>query len=272
MLQRSTALLERTGEPLRAQAERVHEGGARLVAGDIDGFRRIADELGRFVERVPTPRLRYFDIEWKAMQAAAERRDADAEALIDQAAAIRQRHFPLSLDYPFFQRALLRHAQGRTDEIEPLLAVAAEAVPLPAVRASHALALATLDQDDRAREILDTLCGDDLALVPRDFNYLVTLGFLADTAHTLADKSWARVLLDHLLPHRDNIAVVGFGTATLGPIAGHIARLSMTTGDIATATTMVEHALHLSDRLGDDAATARLRADRARLTYLSDQA
>jgi DNA-binding SARP family transcriptional activator len=272
MLQRSTALLERAGEPLRAQAERVHEGGARLVAGDADGFRRIADELSQFVERLPTPRLRYFDVEWKAMQAAAERRDDDAEALIDQAASIRQRHFPLSLDYPFFQHALLRHAQGRTDEIEPLLALAAEAVPLPAVRASHALALATLDQHDRAREILDTLCRDDLALVPRDFNYLVTLGFLADTAHTLADESGSRLLLAHLLPHRDNIAVVGFGTATLGPIAGHIARLAMTTGDIATATTMVEHALHLSDRLGDDAATARLRADRALLTSLSDQA
>jgi hypothetical protein len=35
---------------------------------------------------------------------------------------------------------------------------------------------------------------------------------------------------------------------------------------------MVEHALHLSDRLGDDAATARLRADRALLTSLSDHA
>jgi DNA-binding SARP family transcriptional activator len=272
MLQRSTTLLERAGEPLRAQAERVHEGGARLVAGDVDGFRRIAEQLSQFVERVPTPRLRYFDIEWKAMQAAAEHRDNDAEALIDQAAAIRQRHFPLSLDYPFFQRALLRHAQGRTDEIEPLLALAAEAVPLPAVRASHALALATLDQNDRAREILDTLCHDDLALVPRDFNYLITLGFLADTAHALADKSRAQLLLHHLLPHRDNIAVVGFGTATLGPIAGHIARLATTTGDIATATTMIEHALHLSDRLGDDDATARLRAHRTRLASLSHQA
>ena len=88
----------------------------------------------------------------------------------------------------------------------------------------------------------------------------------------LADESRAQLLLHHLLPHRDNIAVVGFGTATLGPIAGHIARLAMTTGDIATATNMVEHALHLSDRLGDDAATTRLRADRARLTSLSNPA
>ena len=107
--------------------------------------------------------------------------------------------------------------------------------------------------------------------MPRDFIYLVSLGFLADTAHTLAEKSRARLLLHHLLPHRDNIAVVGFGTATLGTITGDIARLGTITGDIATATTMIEHALHLSDRLGDDAATARLRTDRARLASMSNQ-
>jgi len=120
------------------------------------------------------------------------------------------------------QLVTIRWYQGRLPELLPALHDLARSPDLSAVDNSALAALAVaaaLGGDLRtAASSLGTLCGDDLARLPRSSTWLVTMGGIVEAAHLLgradvAEQAYALLRPYDSLPMLGSLGVTCFGSA-----------------------------------------------------------
>ncbi|MGH7855868.1 MAG: hypothetical protein ACREQY_00950, partial [Candidatus Binatia bacterium] len=124
---------------------------------------------------------------------------------------------------------LLRRAQGRIEEIEPMIASAVERYPgIPAFRASLALVRVELGRNEEARLQLERLAADEFAALPRDGTWLSAMTALAEVAAALGEQRHAAVLYDRLEPYGGRYVVVSFGHGCEGAVSRFLGLLATT--------------------------------------------
>jgi tetratricopeptide (TPR) repeat protein len=228
-LSRISLLLE-LDDPVRAHEE-------------IESFRLTARRLGQ-------PRMLVYDPLHRSLAAflrgdfeAADRCSADAGA---QARDVDGSMAPLIADAQVF---VVRRAQGRQHEIEPLVRRNADRLPaMPRWRCGLALVLAELGRTDEARRELEHLAARDFDDIPRDALWLVAMALLAELCALLDDRARAKRLYELLVPY-DGRNVVSEGAAYLGPVARYLGLLAMTAGEAERALGHLETARSAAERM-----------------------
>jgi DNA-binding CsgD family transcriptional regulator len=144
----------------------------------------------------------------------------------------------------------LRFMQGRFGETADLFVEFAVRYPaMPVFQAAAASAFAAID-DDRALAEVARLSADDLAALPRDPAWSLSLAFLALACHRLGDGQLAGRLHRLLEPYADrHIATGRFGAFYLGPAAYYLGLLDLTLDRPEQAAGRFRQAAALARRL-----------------------
>jgi DNA-binding CsgD family transcriptional regulator len=117
-------------------------------------------------------------------------------------------------------------------------------------RACLAVALAEAGRPVEAQAEVERLTADDLAAVPRDFSWSVSLATLALACHHLGDITRGARVCELLEPYADrNIATGRFGSVCLGPAAYFLGLLDLTLDRPEQALRRFEHAAVLASRM-----------------------
>jgi hypothetical protein len=136
----------------------------------------------------------------------------------------------------------IRWYQGRVAELLPMFDKLAQSPTLSVVDNSFfaALAVAAAAAGDRrtAAGVLATLCGRDLAELPRSSTWLVTMTGIVEAAHLLDDPDTAARAYELLRPFAHLPVVASLGVACFGSVHHGLGVASLTTGDLDRA---VEH-------------------------------
>jgi hypothetical protein len=211
-----------------------------LAAADaaIDAMERQADRLRDIRARPYVPVHR-------ARRAMMEGRWADTERYLDEAGAIaadlEDSTFPLTIGGGRFVLELTR---SRPEQLEDGLRTLAQSLPnMPVWQSGLALIAAHGGEHDEARLLLDRLAARELAGIPRDIMWMITVALLAQTCALVADGERARLLYDALLPFAP-LSVISPLSGHMGPVARHLGVLADTFGDAGAAER------HLRDALG----------------------
>ena len=124
--------------------------------------------------------------------------------------------------WPGGQLVTIRWYEGRLSELLPMLEDRVYSQALSAVDNSTviALAVAAALNGDRltATSCLASLCGSDLADLPRSSSWLVTMNGVVETAHLLANADVAVAAYDLLLPFADLPMIGGLGVTCSAPL------------------------------------------------------
>ncbi|HEV8165348.1 MAG TPA: helix-turn-helix transcriptional regulator, partial [Actinomycetota bacterium] len=137
---------------------------------------------------------------------------------------------------------------GETAELFPELVVRYPAMPV--FRAAAAFGFAETGDADRARAEVARLTADDLAALPRDPAWSLSLAFLALACHRLDDGQLAGRLHRLLEPYVDRHVATGrFGAFYLGPAAYYLGLLDLTLDRLEQAAGRFRQAATLARRL-----------------------
>jgi hypothetical protein len=129
----------------------------------------------------------------------------------------------------------------------------------PSIWSLKLRALATLGLDDEARSVLRIVTPAQLRELPRDRDYLGTLGHVARASLLLGELRYAEAAADLLLPHRERFAGhVSF--LCEGSVSQLVGMLDHALGRTARAIANLEVGIRMNDRAGfaPRAAEARL--------------
>ena len=131
---------------------------------------------------------------------------------------------------------------------------------------------AELGYEQTARDDLQFFSSEDFRNVPRDMNWLGTLGFLSLAAAELRDSTAAAVLMDLLEPFADRFAVLGHATVTLGAVSSHVGRLAAVCGQWPRARSHFAAGLAMNRAAGASPWVARALFDLGRELLLRGEA
>jgi len=140
------------------------------------------------------------------------------------------------------QLVAIRWFQGRLPELLPALEAQVHSPTLSTVDNSCLAALATAAAQAgdrwRAASALATLCGDDLAALPRSSTWLVTMHGIAEASHLLGDTTLAATVRRLLTPYAHLPSTASLAVACFGSVHHALGVTCLTIGDADTA---VEH-------------------------------
>ena len=134
---------------------------------------------------------------------------------------------------------LTDHFQGLVQEISAL----------PGWRAALVWAEVQAGRLERARGEIDDLRRDDFAALPRDANFVPACTILGHVAGELDDAELAAAVEPQLRPSAGYWVVLGYGPATLGPVAFTLGLACQLTGQLDQAVEDFDVALELSSRM-----------------------
>jgi hypothetical protein len=163
------------------------------------------------------------------------------------------------------QLVAIRWYQGRIGELVPMLTELVHSPTLSAVDNSYfgALAVAAATAGDRraAASALATLCGRDLAELPRSSTWLVAMNAAVEAAYLLDDAGTAARAYELLRPYTHLPMMASLGVACFGSVHQALGVAALTTGDLDLAVEHLNEAVrhNLALRHWPAAATARLR-------------
>jgi tetratricopeptide (TPR) repeat protein len=232
--------------------------GAREAVAAIE----LADELGLAVQQ------------WMARVIAASQQlvvgDLDrAEALAAEALMIGTGCEPeTAFDYASIFTWTVHWLRGTLDEIVTLV----EAVALvPGVDGTRRLALAQtygeLGRIDEATAILDQLSDDDLAELPHDTTWFISMASLAEAAAACQHVRAASFAFESLGPFQDRIAITSL--TAVGPMAHYVGIAAWAAGHRKEAIGILTEAVTFGERVGTPVFAERSRrALAARLSSL----
>jgi tetratricopeptide (TPR) repeat protein len=162
------------------------------------------------------------------------------------------------------QLFLVRFDQGRLDEIEALVASAADQFPeIAGLRGLLALALSETGKLDQARAMLDEVAADDFASIPYDQLWLVTLTQWAMVAEHLGAPAPAAAVAERLTPWWQQVAFTG--AHVFGSAAFPLALCESVTKRFDLAEQHFGEALDTHERLGAPVWSARTQLGWARM-------
>lgn len=244
------ALAEEVGNRkvvLRGQSWRIMTlmelGDWDSVVVELDAHEQLARQLRDPLYLWHVPRFR-------ATIALLEGRLEEAERLAGEALAVgREAQAQNALQLYAVQLAAIRSEQGRLEELTPYFDVYGQRYPAsPIWRATAAYARATLGELDRAREEFEALTADDLAAIPRDWEWLACVALLVQCGAILGDARRSALLAGVLAPYTKRTVMVGQGAVCLGPVSRFAGLAAMTAGDPQTATVRFSQALRTAQR------------------------
>jgi hypothetical protein len=132
------------------------------------------------------------------------------------------------------QLVTIRWYQGRLAELLPALRDRVHSPDLSAVDNSAVAALAVagaLGGDlPTAASSLETLCGSDLARLPRSSSWLVTMNGIVEAAYLLGDADVSVLAYELLRPHADLPMVGSLGITCFGSVHHALGVASLTSG------------------------------------------
>jgi tetratricopeptide (TPR) repeat protein len=260
------ALAGSIGDP-----ERVFDGyeygyWAAWELGDPD--RRAAElaSLTRVAEELQQPAQLWMAMSAQAALALTQGRFAEAEQLIEQAAAVGER--ALSWSAAASRRSqdfILRREQGRLEGLMAEIRTSPHEFPSPLLhRSVLAYVSARSEHSAEAGEILEELVGHDLSGWHVDEEWLVGVYLLAETCEILGDTERAAHLYEVLAPygHLNAVAVPEF---TLDSTSRALGLLAALLGRYEDAERHFEEALRMNARMGARPWVAQTEHDYARM-------
>jgi hypothetical protein len=168
------------------------------------------------------------------------------------------------------QLYVLRRAQGRLAELEPLMSgFVARHASAPVWETATALLYALLGRMDDARGRFESAFDEFMAL-PRDVTWLPHLGLLGETCALLGDRQRAAALLPLLEPFAEQTLVAGPGAASFGVAMRVVGLLSATVSRHDEAVARLERAARLDEQRGGIAWFAQSLCDHATVLLARD--
>lgn len=159
------------------------------------------------------------------------------------------------------QLFMLRHEQGRLEEIVPIAEQVLQTVPgLVGFRSALALARLELGKTDGIAEEVARLAADDFAAVPRDMTWSVSLMVFAELSARLDDRSLARQTLAALSPFAGVIVVAAEPCAcAIGAVDRGLGQCATVLGHFDAAEVHFANALELEERVASPPLVARTK-------------
>ncbi len=231
---------------------------------ELEAQARLAEELRQRAQQ-------WYVTSVRAMLATFEGRLSDAEELVERAFVLgRRAQGSMAPAYYTIQSYLLRREQGRLDEVEDRLREAATAFPTYRVlRCLLAHLHAELGRHAQARQLLESLAGDDPAKLGLDDEWLFSASVLADVAGFLGDERSAAALHEALLPYAARNAGSN-PDGCIGSVSRPLGVLASALGRFDQAERHFEDALELNARSGSGPWAAQTRLDWARAQLARD--
>jgi predicted ATPase/DNA-binding NarL/FixJ family response regulator len=267
-------LAERTGDRAMALRGRGLRRVDLLELGDLAGFdadlaaaERTAEELRQLHYRWQLPLDR-------ATRASLVGHFAEAEEQAAQGLAIGRRAGDQAVgNYYVAVVAILRFLQGRFGETVELFQDMATRFPaVPVYRACLAAALAEAGRAGEAEAEVERLAAGDLAALPRDFTWSVSLATLALACHHLGDTEHGARMRELLVPYADrNIATGRVVALCLGPASYFLGLLDLTLDRPEQALQRFQDAAALADRMHAHPMIAHSRDGQARALLALDR-
>ena len=238
--------------------DRFQAGALTEVAADVEQMAAIADARR-------SPLQRWWVLIYRGLLAGFAGRDAEAEGLAHEAAALGRRlGLPAADAYRIGQLSRIYWKQGRLSELDDDIAGAVVRFPgLVTLRCMRALANATAGRRADAAAEIEALADGTFAALPRDSLYLASLAILAEAAVTCRITDAAKKILAELTPYAARNLIQGVPVGW-GAAAWYIARLQWLLGRHAEATCSAATAQRLHRQwgaagLGDPLAGLRRR-------------
>jgi hypothetical protein len=250
------------GDPLPVLGAYVARASAQLELGRLGAFDEDVASGGRLAAAQRFALYEVFFRALRGMRAILEGRFAEGERLAgENLAQGRRMESPHTPGVSASHLLLIRVEQGRARELEAAFGAAAERSGAAIVRASNAWLQLQLGKHAEARRALRALVARRLEDLPRDFFCLGTLALLGELAAALEERRTARLLYEALLPHAEQIVVVGMSAGCLGSAARPLALLAAALGRNAEAEAHFEAALERNARVGAWPFLARTREE-----------
>ena len=237
LAQENVALGELTGDQYMIAGglvwriiDQVEIGRMLDARADIEAYRVVAKRLG-------SPFFRWQLAVLDSLCALIDGRYDEAEGLIHAAHQIGSNVGDANADlFLGVQLTQLFWHRGRLGELEDGVRGLIAASPgIPAWRGTLALIHAEQGDLERAHRELEGLTSGDLASVPQDANFLITMALLAETCRLVGDAERAQRIYEHLRPSAGRAVVVGNGAACFGAVSYFLGGLASAFGDIALA-------------------------------------
>ncbi len=135
------------------------------------------------------------------------------------------------------------------------------AIAIPA-RAGLAVLYASTGRRAQAREELQSLAREDFSLIPRDWNWLAIMCWLALVCVAVDDANRSAVVYQLLLPYSNRNVTLGWGDVAYGCVGRFLGMLAWKIGRLEDAQAHFEQALNFEERI-----EARLWAPYTKIEY-----
>jgi len=269
LLELSTELLDvatELGDKERAVEAHEHRLNRLIELGEMAAAKAELEAMAKLAQELRQPAQDWLMAACEARQALLEGRFADAERLIIEAHDVGEsaQSWNAAVTYRL-QLYVLRREQGRLEQLEESVRRSVEEYPTyPIWRCVLAHMAAELGHEAESRQVFAALATDEFAGVPFEDQWLVSVGFLAETASSLGDPKSAAVLHRLLLPYADRVAV-GYPEICIGSISYYLGILSTTLAREDDAERHFEAALRANEQIGARPWLARTQHDYAQM-------
>lgn len=237
-----------------------------MEAGEMDTFRRELEDYAEASEVLKQPVYRYVTHLRRTMLCLLEGRYEEAASLARQTVPLGQEaQLHSAFQVVGVQMFAIAMGQGQLALLEPAVVDIVNQYPLmTSWKIALALLYAETSQDEKAREILESVARNDFTDLPWDLNYNFSLGCLALVCEHLNDAARAELVYERLLPREDSCLIIA-GTAPLGSASLFLGILASTARRFARAEQHFRRALSKNAALNAGFWVARTSYSHARM-------
>jgi DNA-binding SARP family transcriptional activator len=255
------------GDQERVLEAHEHRQERFVELGDMPNARAEIEAMMRVAEELRQPAQRWLAGVCASRDALLEGRLDEAEAVIAETRDLGERALEWNAAVAFrLQLFILRREQGRLDEVVDLVRRSVKEYPTyPIWGCILAQTTAALGLKSESERSFEGLAADRFAGIPFTADaWLVSLGFLAESAKSLADAERASVIYELLLPYADRVAVAYPEIAT-GAVSRYLGILAATRQRWTDGERHFAAALELNDRIGARPSVAHCQLDYAEM-------
>lgn len=258
-------VLPRVRDPAVRLDGRWHVIGDAVERGDRIAFDQRIDAMLREAAESPHPFAEWYAATFRTARLHLAGRFAEAEAEARRAATLAAPGgAEFSRSVVGIQVSVIRLTEGRFDEHVDEFRRFVAGRPV-AAQINLALGDAMCGRHRDAAAVFSTLVADDLAGIPRDINWPISMVFLAELCVALERTDAAGVILSHLMPLEQLHVVFRATWMHLGAISRRIGLLAALLGRTEDAERFLRDGVERDARMGAPAFVARGRLELARL-------
>jgi len=249
-------LAEALGDPYHLYFAAVYRRISAMDGGDPEVPARCLDVMRSLSGKLRQPILMWITTFHEAAEALAAGDPERAEALSDQALAIgTDCGQPDALSFYGSQMVIVRHQQGRLEELVSIIESVAAETGMAGYRGALALTFLEAGREGEAVALLDAAASDGFDSLMMGIGWLEAITAYAQVAIELHHQGSAALLFDLLAPYHDQ---VGFnGLMPLEPVAMYLGALASVLGRYDQAEALFIESAQLGERTGARFSLAR---------------